>query len=263
MKSVDLVSKQGREYHVVIPEPKPDFVSAYVFAFTRGGSTLMNNMLATYCHQVNVPTFSLFNTAFDQGVPTQDIKEDASVCFEQNGHVYLGFRHFPTFELDFRGAPAILLTRDPRDMLVSLYYSVLKSHVIPEGLVSFKKSRKQAGELDINQFVTIRAKSFARQLKRYQKKLSDSALTVYRYEDVIYKKEKWLEDMVKRLGLPQSPELVRNIAKRFDVVPDVENENKHVRQVHPGNHSQKLNPQTICTLNDSLADFLKYFKYEH
>ena len=263
MTSVNLVSKQGRQYGVVIPDPKPDFVSAYVFAFTRGGSTLMNDMLATYCQQVKVPTFSLFNAAFDQGVPTQDIKEDASVCFKKHGYIYLGFRHFPSFEFDLRGAPAILLVRDPRDMLVSLYYSVLKSHVIPEGLVSFTKSRKQAGELDINQFVIIRAKSFARQFKRYQNKLSISDLTVYRYEDVIYEKEKWLKDMVTRLGLPQTPELVQDIAKRFDIVPDVENENKHVRQVHPGNHTQKLNPQTICSLNDSLADFLRYFKYEN
>ena len=262
MRSLDLVSKQGRQYRVTIPNPKPDLVSAYIFAFPRGGSTLLNNMVAAYCRQIDVPTFSLFNAAFDQGVPTQDIQQDASVCFNRSGCIYTGFRHFPAFDLDVTGAPAIWLTRDPRDMLVSLYYAVLKSHVIPKGLVSYAKNRADAEKLDVNQFVIQRPMIFTRHFQRYKKMLTDSNLKIYRYEDVIFEKEKWLTDSVARLGLVHRPELVRNIAEQFDVFPDREDENEHIRQVQPGNYKEKLTRRTIQKLNKSLADFLKYFDYE-
>ena len=84
MKSFNLVSKQGLQYRVSIPTPGPNLQSAYIFAFARSGSTLLNNMVAAYCQQINVPTFSLFNTAFEQGVATQDIQADARVCFKRS-----------------------------------------------------------------------------------------------------------------------------------------------------------------------------------
>lgn len=263
MKSLDLVSKRGKQYKVTIPDPKLDLVSAYIFAFVRGGSTLLNNMVTAYCQGIDVPTFSLFNAAFGQGVPTQEIQDDASVCFEKTGCIYTGFRHFPEFNLDITEAPVIWLVRDPRDMLVSFYYSVLKSHVIPKGLVFFMKDREDTGKLDINQFVIKKANIFAWHFQRYKTMLVSSNLKVYRYEDVIYEKEKWLSDMICQLGLQYRPKLVRNIARKFDVIPGIENENKHVRQVHPGNYTQKLTVQTIQALNKSLSDFLKHFDYEH
>ena len=134
MKSLDLVSKDGRRYKVTLPDPKPDLLSAYVFSFARSGSTLLNNIVTAYCSYLDIPTFSLFNSAFDQGIHTQSIQKDAAGCFEKTGYIYTGFRHFPAFDLDLTDVPAIWLVHDPRDMLVSLYYSVLKSHSIPDGL---------------------------------------------------------------------------------------------------------------------------------
>jgi len=263
MKSFKLVSKQGRQYRVSIPAPRPGLQSAYIFAFARSGSTLLNNMVAAYCRQIDVPTFSLFNTAFDQGVATQDIQEDACVCFKKSGYIYTGFRHFPAFNLDLTGVPAIWLTRDPRDMLVSLYYSELKSHPIPKGLDAYVKNREEAGKLTINQFAISRSRIFANQFRRYKKKLAGSDFKIYRYEDVIYEKEKWLTDVVTKLRLSYKPRLIGNFAEHFDIMPDVEDVNEHIRQVHPGDHRNKLTRQTIQELNKSLADFLKYFDYEH
>ena len=263
MKSLNLVSKDNRSYQVTIPDPKSDLTSAYVFSFVRSGSTLLNNMVSAYCSYIEVPTFSLFNSAFDQGIHTQYIQEDAAACFEKMGYIYTGFRHFPAFDLDVKDAPAIWLVRDPRDIMVSLYYSVLKSHLIPGGITSLIKKRKETKYIDINQFVINESKSIARQFKRYNKMLVGSNLKIYRYEDVIYNKEKWMVDVLARLGIEYNLRHLRNIVKHFDVIPIAENENKHVRQVHPGNHIDKLTPHTIQILNRSLSDFLKYFDYEH
>jgi len=265
MKSIVLVSKIGQRYRVTVPDPKPDMESAYIFAFVKSGSTLLNNMVETYCQYINAPSFSLFNTAFDQGISTQNIQDDALICFKKSGYIYTGFRHFPAFNLDVKSARAIWLTRDPRDMLVSRYYSILKSHKIPKGLVSqmMTRSRKAAEKLDINQYAIKTANSFARDFQLYREKLADCDLKVYRYEDVIYKKEEWLADVVAKLGLQLNTELVSDITQQFDVFPDAENENEHIRQVHPGNHTEKLTPQTIKKLNKLLSNFLAYFDYEH
>jgi hypothetical protein len=263
MKPITLISKRGQKYTVSMPNPKADFISAYIFAFTKSGSTLLNNMVAAYCQYIDVPTFSLFGAAFEQGIHTQHIQEDALVCFKKTGYIYTGFRHFPGFDLDVTGAPAILLTRDPRDMLVSLYYSVLKSHLIPRGLESFKLARKATESIDINEFVIKKADYLAMQFKRYKNSLAGSDLKVYRYEDVIYEKEEWLADVVGKLGVRYDHKHLVNIAKHFDVIPDTENENEHVRQVHPGDHTKKLTPETIQELNKLLSGFLAYFDYEN
>jgi len=262
MQAYQFLSRSAQKYEVILPDPKPGHRSAYVFAFARGGSTLLNNMVTDYCQQIGVPTFSLFNTTFDQGIPTQDIMKDAAVCFTESGYIYTGFRHFPAFDLNIGGAPAIWLTRDPRDMLVSLYYSVCKSHVIPRGLEFFKRNREQARKSGIDQFVLEKAKIVNGQFARYRKSLDGSNVKVYRYEDFIYKKGMWLTDIVAKLGLKHSSRLVDAVANRHDIIPSEEDENEHVRQVHPGNYASKLTDQTIQGLNESLSGFLEYFRYE-
>jgi len=262
MQSFQFCSRSGQEYNVTLPDPKPGLKSAFVFAFARSGSTLLNNMVTDYCKYIDAPTFSLFNTAFDQGIPTQDIMKDTSVCFVKSGYIYTGFRHFPAFGINIDGVPAAWLVRDPRDMLVSLYYSIRKSHVIPRGQEFFRRNREQAQKMGIDQFVITKAKIFVGQFEWYKEALAGSDVKIYRYEDFIYKKEEWLTDVVAKLGLQHNSKLVRDVASRFDIIPNAENENEHVRQVHPGNYTTKLTDRTIRTLNESLSGFLKYFRYE-
>lgn len=252
----------GRPYKVSLPAPKTNLKKAYVFAFAKSGSTLLDNMVSTYCQLIGVPSFSLFNAAFGQGIRTSDIVDDARVCIEQEGIIYTGFRHFPVFNLDLSGANTILLTRDPRDMLVSMYYSIIKSHVIPEGNSGMQRNRELAASLDINDYVVNFANNYNNQFKRYRIMLDNSDLTTFRYEDVIYEKEKWLNAVVIKLGLEVVPSVVASVAKQFDIIPDHEAEDKHIRQVHPGNYLDKLRPDTIAKLNQSLADFLIFFSYK-
>jgi hypothetical protein len=52
------------------------------------------------------------------------------------------------------------------------------------------------------------------------------------------------------------------VARKYDVIPTVEKQDKHIRQVHPGNYKAKLKPDTIERLNTSLAGFLTHHGYE-
>ena len=131
MQTLQFRSAGNRDYQVDLPPPLEGLKSAYLFSFHKSGSTLMDNMVRHYCAQFDIPTFSLFNAAFDVGIQTSQIMEDAAVCFSNAGRIYTGFRHYPAFELELADVHCILLVRDPRDMLVSHYYSVTKSHVVP------------------------------------------------------------------------------------------------------------------------------------
>ncbi|MBE9550245.1 MAG: sulfotransferase domain-containing protein [Proteobacteria bacterium] len=221
----------------------------------------MDNMVSAYCKPLEIPTFSLFNSAFDEGIPTNEIQEDAGVCFSSEGMFYLGFRHYPAFDLNLAGARSVLLVRDPRDMLVSMYYSVVKSHVIPEKNKNFLRSRHAAEQMSVDEFVLNKSALYVNNFKKYRRKLPAETLTTYRYEDVIYEKEVWLRQIVADLELPLDRKLISRTVKQFDIIPEHEDQDQHIRQVHPGNYQVKLQPETIEILNDKLSAFLSYYNY--
>lgn len=262
MQSLQFRSASGRIYQVNLPAPLKGLKSAYLFSYHKSGSTLMDNMVRDYCNPLGIPTFSLFNAAFDSGVPTSEIQEDATVCFSSTGRIFTGFRHYPRFELYLRDVHTLLLVRDPRDMLVSMYFSVTKSHVVPFYHHAFKRNRAQASKMELNEFVIKKAGEYLSSFLRYQKKLPAESLVTYRYEDVIYKKRSWLADLVIKLDLPRNKKLIRMMADKYDVFPQREDERQHIRQVHPGNYRAKLKPETIEALNEKLSPFLDQYGYE-
>jgi len=221
----------------------------------------MDNMVRSYCKALDIPTFSLFNSAFDAGIPTSEVMEDTLVCFSRSGRIYTGFRHYPGFDLDLSGVTSILLVRDPRDMLVSLYYSVAKSHVVPRGATGFLNRRRKAASMTVDDFALNQLQLYKKNFSVYRQKLKPASLTMYRYEDVIYKKREWLEDMISTMGLPVDIKLISHIADEFDIFPENENPGQHIRQVHPGNYRNKLQTSTIDTLNEELGEFLSHYGY--
>ena len=261
MEEFRLTASTGQNYRVILPVPSQEQRSAFVFAFHKSGSTLINNMLAEYCSKIGASTFSLFDKAFEQGVSTNAIQADAAECFKERGYIYTGFRHYPKFDIDLSGHPVVLLARDPRDMLVSLYFSIRNSHEIPEGEERLRRNREATSEMDIDDFVLNSWGVYMRAFERYKTELSKGYLTIFRYEDVIYDKEKWLGDVVVALGLGQNLAYVRKVANKYNVFPSREDANKHIRQVHPGNYKEKLSPKTTEKLNELLKDFLVYFEY--
>ncbi len=261
MQSLQLCSGDGHSYRVNLPKLLEGFKSAYLFSFHKSGSTLMDSMVRKYCRKLGVPTFSLFDSAFDSGIPTKEVMDDALVCFSKTGRIYTGFRHYPRFDLVLTGAPCILLVRDPRDMLVSMYYSVAKSHVVLRNNLEFLKRRRETAGMSVDEFALRKAHMYVHNFNKYQQKLPLDTLTTYRYEDVIYAKEAWLSDLVEKLSLPQDSATIKIIAKQFDIFPKQEKQDKHIRQVHPGNYRSKLAPQTIAAISEELEEFLTYYNY--
>ena len=67
--------------------------------------------------------------------------------------------------------------------------------------------------------------------------------------------------MSDHLGLGLKPGQCKRAAERTDPVPTVENKAAHVRKATPGDHLEKLKPETIERLNAIFAEELAYFDY--
>ena len=265
------LSTEGDPFEVKVPRAA-DIDSFFVFSFPRCGSTLLDRMLRQLCDGTGLPYITIADDAFASGVQMGRLGSSIETLFCPRGYGYLGLRAFFTFEpqFDFSTVNKVLLVRDPRDMMVSLYFSMKHSHEIPKlGAASrhMQDYRNLVRKTDINSFLDtehgeLATQLFKRSVALYRRFIFDDRLRLYHYEKVIFEKAAWVRDLVDFFSIPASEEMMDRVVADNDILPDREDPNAHIRQVRPGNYLQHLNPQSIELLNDSFADELEFFGYQ-
>jgi len=251
------------------PTKSPETPTVYAFSLPKAGSVLLDSILRTLSERVGVTYVSLMGDFFGLGLAEKNIPSEASKVFADNGYCFGGFRAFPkTFEIpNLATRKSIFLLRDPRDMLVSHYFSMRSSHPDPGKILTTSRQslprRDKALALSVDQYALDLADFYARHLARYMKVLGENrdCFTVFRYEDVIFKKRAWVADICDAFGWDVPKRTVNKIADKNDVVPRGENEARHIRQVTPGDGMRKLQPETIEKLNELFETQLSYFGY--
>lgn len=262
MREVELITPTGSTT-ASVPSPG-DFDSFFVFAMHKSGSTLLNNMLSKILDAAGIAQMAIPDLAFMAGLPGNEILNPQDVIFER-GYCYRGYRSFPEYlhRFDLSANKKILLIRDPRDMVVSFYFSCAQSHVVPEAgpmrdqLIS---QRKQAEQARIDEFCLANIADFIGEFKGYEH-LLDSNLRIYRYEDVIFNKRSWLQDMLSYLQIAVAADLIHSVADENNIIPLNERPDQHIRQVYPGNFRKHLQPGTILELNAMLEPILRRYDY--
>jgi hypothetical protein len=247
--------------------PRP---SVYAFSLPKAGSVLLDSILRALSERVGVTYVSLMEETFKIGLAERDVPSAASKIFLDNGYCFGGFRAFPkTFDIpNLSTRRSILLVRDPRDMVVSHYYSMRSSHPDPgKGLTTSRQSlprRDQALAMSVDEYALDMADYYARQLDRYAAALEKHRgnFTLFRYEDIIFNKRQWIADICDAFGWDVSAWRIGRIAKKNDIVPRSEDEEKHIRQVSPGDGMRKLQPETIEKLNVVFARQFRFFGYD-
>ena len=267
-RSFGLTATDGKTITLKIPPPS-DIESFFIFSLHKSGSTLINNMFIDVCKHLKLSYIDIEGSLFKKGYMPGHIIGNIAPFFFERGYAYLGFRSFWIDQsFDATRNKCILLVRDPRDALVSHYFSYLYSHGIPaSGPISktMSKSRDKLMATDINayvlrpQFINI----FLYGFKKYEMFLSDRTTRVYRYEDVIYYKNEWLIDMAKYLDMELPSEVIDRIVKKNDIQPVKEDPSKHIRQVSPGNFRRHLTGETIEKLNTALGQVINKYGYDH
>ncbi len=187
------------------------------------------------------------------------------------GQVHGGFRAMPLIFAShqiFIAARKILLVRDPRDALVSEYFSNAFSHSLPQldagggATDEMLALRRDALLASIEPYVLKQAAALTQSFMEYAAVLGDPRLRVFRYEDVIFAKRQWVLDMSAHFGWPPPPpDVMDGMMGWADVLPDAERAGQFIRKVRPGDHKDKLSPATIERLNAIMAPALALFGY--
>ncbi len=264
-KQHTFTTNSDKEFTFSVPEPA-DTDSFFLFSLPKAGSTLLMHVMADVCKALSIPAVDLPTQIFSLGLQPGELSDDINCLWKNRGYAYVGFRSFlPSMQFDFSTTKNILLVRDPRDMLVSLYFSMKYSHVVPEmedGEHPIHKQRAVLEKEDINDAVLKMAHAYRKYFIDYLKNLPTTTTRVYRYEDVIFRKKEWLTDMLDFLELKLPQAKITAIANKYDIRPDKEDPKKHVRQVTPGNYKNHLSQSTIDALDKMFNPIMRLFHYD-
>lgn len=250
------------------PTGRPDFHSAMIFAIAKSGSTLVNLVVEALMREVAVPVIDIPTLGFQNGFLPDHILCEVEDLFKEHGYCYLGYRSVPNFMVGLipqMPQKKVFVLRDPRDMLVSLYFSMKYSHEIPErGTLQsmyFSRLVVKNAQMSIDEYCIYYAGLLSQEFSKCMEFAEDPRTLLLRYEDFIYDKRKLVEDVCNFLMLDVPKSRRAEIAQQFDLIPKSDRPNEHVRQAHPGDHRRKLKVETVCILNEILARSLDLFGY--
>jgi hypothetical protein len=181
-------------------------------------------------------------------------------AFSPQGYYYgpLGtFRNIPDL-----GKYAIFLQlRDPRDVLTSLYFSTRYSHALISPKVI--RRRKQSLSISIDEFVLKGVDEYVPIYEQYcQQLISRRDVLFLKYEDMVADFPGWVARLSLHLGLSEQTAALDRILQQADFSVRSEDEHSQRRQVTPGDHQRKLQPETVEGLTTSFKSVLNVLGYK-
>lgn len=252
--------------------PPGPFADCYAFSIHKAGSSLLHGMIDAVCAKVGIPSINIPDTLFNYGIHEEMWCADNAILeLVKPGYVYFGFRVFPKIFADryigIKEKKSVLLVRDPRDALVSQYFSFGRkdfSHVLParnaEALV---EKWMTTASLTIDKYVLSQAQDYLRKMNAYRDLLclQNENVLLRRYEDIYYNKVGFIRDTFNHFGICIEKSILDEVAASNDIRPAVEDPSKHIRKGTPGDHKEKLSPQTIRDLNAIFKETAAFFGY--
>jgi hypothetical protein len=271
LKRIDIAGWPGVEFEIA--KPDGDDLN-FVLGVRKCGSSLLNNMVNALA-KINQRQFvDVAGTFFKANIPETEWRTSPAVLdMLCAGNVYGGFRSMPLAVAkapQYLAARKILLVRDPRDALISEYFSTAYTHSLPSATTEasdgarerFLADRVVARASAIADFVLQKAKSMNRTMMDYEQTAADPRTKLFHYEDVILNKRPWLASMAAHFGWDGgAPGFIEGMMGWADKIPTQENPREFVRRVLPGDHKEKL-PQTVIEqINATLSPSMTLFGY--
>ena len=195
--------------------------------------------------------------------------ENYEQIFHKEGYLYSAFGGYPAGIPELEKFKVVLVVRDPRDILVSKYFSKRDSHGAPPPESNkrgeFLRDRRAVMEKPIDEFVLERSDKILAYYNRYINELLSRHMDVYvtRYEDMVSDVETWLDQLLAYVELSPSQELRKEIIEEaLSIQSKEEDKMAHNRKGRPGDHREKLQPATVKELNDVFDHVLDRFGYD-
>jgi hypothetical protein len=244
----------------------------------KAGSTMLFNYMMDICKALDVQYVNYPGWLWTAGHNLADTcyaPANADEIYNLN-MAYVGNRE-PISGLGsvvHESAHAFTMIRDPRDCLVSMYFSFLGSHPAPASFTPAQKrawnaqKQKTREETSIDEYVLQKAPGYKNNLLgilAFSERAEMS--TVVKYEDFILDKLGLCQEIVEFLSnsalepIDTSSIDLENIARARDLIPENERPNQHVRRAIPGDHIEKLKPETIDELNALFSEVMLQHGY--
>jgi hypothetical protein len=271
-KSIQLLERKGEKmnYDFIKPNlPAGDFRSCFALSVHKCGSTLMHAMIQQVCEKALIPNLSIPDRLFNKGIGIgSEWNTDPDLrALISEGYIYFGFRHFPTALKDdicAENVKSVLLVRDPRDALVSQYFSLKPggSHVLPkENTINFVTKSNENDDIAIDKYVLSNVKNIKDKLSQYRENLNFSNVIVFKYEDIFFDKYMFLKAIFEHFNISVEDSILHEVATKNDIIPKKEDTSKHIRKGIPGDYKDKLTQDTIEKLNFQLNDVALFYGY--
>lgn len=187
--------------------------------------------------------------------------------FSPTGFLYSVFGGYVPGIANLDQYRVILMVRDPRDILVSDFYSIRHSHPEPNAKgdkhASFVERRATSLQKTIDQFVLDEAAGYQNRFMAYRELLGKPNVKVLRYEDMLTDYPAWLQAIADHVEIRwDSKVLEKLIQKNANLFTAKEQPHSHYRKGAARDFQEKLKPETIAKFNAIFADTLTIFGYE-
>jgi len=173
------------------------------------------------------------------------------------GHIYGPHRRLVKLD-DLNDYCVIYSLRDPRDVIVSLFYSLVYSHGPPqnpklrEAYIARSVKAKQQG---INKYALEASDNIIKIYSIYKNAYNKDTMLLLTYEEMVTNFKSYLKKMLDWCELSEHFQPMSSF-DRFK--PPKEDIYAHKRQVTPGDHKRKLTPQTVNQLTRRFKPILEW-----
>lgn len=243
------------------------------FSLNKAATQYVKNILRAIAAENNLTPVSMNEWAFGSTLPYLDQLDFEQMeaykhVFKPTGYLYSVFGGMVENIDHPERYKILLMVRDPRDILVSSYFSIAFSHPLPgensNKRDAFLAKREWAKQVSIDEYVLAEAPRLLENLQRYHRLLLQPHphTLVLRYEDMIGGFESWLDKLLQYTGCTIPAALRGNLlAGQLRQKPAAENQHRHVRKAVAGDYLEKLQPATIDRLNDLFGNIMPVFGY--
>ncbi|MCQ3936012.1 MAG: hypothetical protein DPW18_03075 [Chloroflexi bacterium] len=243
------------------------------FSVNKAATQYVRDLLRRCIAGTGMISVGLAEYAFHTDFPYLDTLSAAEMqqyqhIFQPTGYLYSVFGGMIEGIANLEKYRVVLMVRDPRDVLVSEYFSIAYSHSEPSlrgnKYQEFMKMRQQARQITVDEYVAGECDRVHATYSRYMDLLLDDYPHVHvaKYETMTHEFQTWLDRLLEYCGLEISDQLRQDVLREAArIQPKRENIQQHIRKGKPGDHKEKLKPETVERLNSKFSDVLKRFQY--
>jgi hypothetical protein len=183
-------------------------------------------------------------------------------CFKTKGYIYGPLRTYIEIP-DIEEYKVVLILRDPRDVMVSHYFSMAYSHKMINK--DFFKLRKNALSKTIDELVFEISDYYYETYKNYSTLLNNKNMMFVSYDHIISSPAQFLNKILDftciDLNEDQKNNILMNELNYSSQKSMTEKFNHHRRSGKSGDYKNKLKPETIDLLNQKFEEIIKVYGF--